>query len=487
MTRSATLDLVAPSTLWVPPYHSTLGPEVADLCESIDFGPDAEQRLILDAVFAVDGSGRSSTRNVGLEAPRQNIKTGALKQCAIGWLFLLELRVVSWTAHEFSTAQEAFRDMCQLIESAPDLDREVKQIHRGNGDEMIELTGDRRLKFRARTKSGGRGWTGDRVVFDEAMYVTKAQTASLAPTMRAVRDPQLIFAGSGGLLESAEWRRMRDLGRAGVSPRLAYVAWADCDEWSGCADEDCSHVYGQAKGCALDDEDRWWACNTALHRGRIGVESIRADRELLDPLKFATETLGWWEDPAPVGEADDVLTGWDAAATTAAPVDPVTLGVSVSADSRTAAVVACGGGVLEVVEYRKGAGVGWVPGRVAELRERHTVTAVGVAGNSPSASLVSHIPDVEVLTGPQVVTACQAFAQDVNEGRLGHYQPDPDSRSALGVAVPAAVRKLSGDGWRWSLAGSPTDISPLLAAVVARHLWATVDSYDPLANFMPTT
>ena len=57
MTLSGTRDLVAPSTLWVPPYHSTLGPEVAELCESVGFGPDVEQRLILDAVFAVDGSG----------------------------------------------------------------------------------------------------------------------------------------------------------------------------------------------------------------------------------------------------------------------------------------------------------------------------------------------------------------------------------------------------------------------------------------------
>ena len=55
----------------------------------------------------------------------------------------------------------------------------------------------------------------------------------------------------------------------------------------------------------------------------------------------------------------------------------------------------------------------------------------------------------------------------------------------LNDAVAGARRRFAGDGWRWTRVGSDTDISPLYAVTVARHLWATADHYDPLANFMP--
>ena len=66
------------------------------------------------------------------------MKTGTLKQGALGWMFLLDRRLIVWSAHEFSTAQEAFRDMLELVEGTPELDRKVKAVHRANGDEAIE-------------------------------------------------------------------------------------------------------------------------------------------------------------------------------------------------------------------------------------------------------------------------------------------------------------------------------------------------------------
>ena len=83
-------------------------------------------------------------------------------------MFLLDRRLIVWSAHEFSTAQEAFRDMLELVEGTPELDRKVKAVHRANGDEAIELLNGCRLKFKARTKAGGRGLTGDVVILDEA-------------------------------------------------------------------------------------------------------------------------------------------------------------------------------------------------------------------------------------------------------------------------------------------------------------------------------
>ena len=300
---SAAPSLTAPAWLWAPPASDTLGPEVADLATLAGFEPDPEQAAALDVIFAFNGA-KTAARDVAIVCPRQNMKTGLLKMCALGWLFITEDALTVWSAHEFGTALEAFRDMCALIENTPDLEREVGHIHRTSGAEAIELRDGRRLRLKARTKGGGRGLTGNRIVLDEAMYLKPEHMGALVPTLRAVPDPQLVYAGSAGMLTSDVWRSVRDRGRAGGDPSLAYIEYADPDEWACVGD--CLHAPG-TEGCAMDDEARWGRSNPALG-GRIDIESLRADRRTLPPLEFARETLGWWEDPPDLG-VDDVLLG----------------------------------------------------------------------------------------------------------------------------------------------------------------------------------
>ena len=45
-------DLVRPAWLTVPEYTFTRGGEVIDLCESVGWGCDPEQRMMLNAMFA---------------------------------------------------------------------------------------------------------------------------------------------------------------------------------------------------------------------------------------------------------------------------------------------------------------------------------------------------------------------------------------------------------------------------------------------------
>ena len=42
------------------------------------------------------------------------------------------------------------------------------------------MPGGQRIKFKARTNSGGRGLTGDKVILDEAMFLMPSQMGSLA-------------------------------------------------------------------------------------------------------------------------------------------------------------------------------------------------------------------------------------------------------------------------------------------------------------------
>ena len=111
---SPTALLAEPAFCHIPPYDRTDGPEVAELARLAGLPPDPAQELALDAIFAQKG-GRSAAFEVALIASRQNIKTATFKMAALGWLFITGERLVVWSAHEFRTAQEAFRDLEELV------------------------------------------------------------------------------------------------------------------------------------------------------------------------------------------------------------------------------------------------------------------------------------------------------------------------------------------------------------------------------------
>lgn len=458
MTRSAALDLVPPTFQWMPDFGVTLGDEVADLASLAGFPPDPEQRLALDMLFALSPAGKAAVRDLAICAPRQNLKTGFLKQAALGWLFITEQRLVVWSAHEFSTSQEAFRDMAQIIESCPDLDREVQQIHYGNGEEAIELVGDRRLKFKARTKAGGRGLTGDKVVLDEAMYLRAAHMGALVPTLRAVKDPQLILAGSAGMVDSQVWRSYRDRGRAGGDGGLGYLEYSDPTP-GGCGLPDCTHLVGVAD-CALDDRKRWWACNTALGR-RITEETLAADRRTLPPAEFARETLGWWEDP-PQGSAIFDMPRWHELAGDATLQDPVTFSVEIPLDRSRAFIGASDGRQVEIAHRAQG--TDWV----VSWLERNRGPVVIDAGNE-AASLIPALEKaglrVHKVNGAERAQACGGFFDAVTQGTVSHLD-DPEVTAAL----TSAAWKDVGDGARaFSRRRSAGDISALYAVTLALH------------------
>lgn len=459
--------LVAPAFSWMPEYRDTLGPEVVEVSRMAGFDPDPEQRMALDWTFAFGAAGKVAVRDFGICAPRQNLKTGYLKMCALGWLYITEQRLIVWSAHEFATAQESFRDMCQLIEDCPDLDAEVKAIHRGNGEEAIELSGDRRLRFKARTKSGGRGLTGSKVVLDEAMYLTPTHMGALVPTLRAVPDPQLVLAGSAGMVSAAVWRGYRDRGRVGDDPKLGWLEWADPDP-GGCRAGNCDHALHRT-GCALDDRARWWSCNTALGR-RITEDTLAADRRNMTPAEFARETLGWWEDPPAGGGVLD-LDLWASLAVGTKPMARPFFSVEVALD-RSVAVIGAAWTVkdrphLEVVEDHPG--VAWVVPRLTELARRYNAGGVVLDAGTEAAGLGDDLESkglrvIKAATADRVA-ACGGFYDAATAAGLTH-NGDP----AVTDAIAAARWKDVGEGARvFSRRKSAGDIKALYAVVLALH------------------
>jgi len=474
--------LVEPAFCTFPEYPKTLGPEISDLATLAGFAPDPEQRHALDLIFAMRPDNRVAAFEVAVVCSRQNLKTGLFKMAALGWLFLMEQRLVVWSAHEFRTAQEAFRDITELIQGCEYLDREVRNIYRGNGDEAIELRGGQRLIFKARTKGGGRGLSGDKVVLYEAFALQPYHMGALLPTLSARPDPQVVYGSSAGLVESSVLRGIRDRGRLGGDPSLAYLEW--CDDLPGdCLEPNCQHGL-MARGCRLDDVARWARSNPAMGR-RITVEYIAAERRALPPAEFARERLGWWDDPD--DQAEQFLAAWLACtdATSVAAGRPV-FAVDVSPGSRSAAVVAAtrrpdGRPHLELVEHRPG--VDWLPGRCEQLKaEEPLAWILDPAG--PAGALLPDLAEVGVephqMTARELGQACEGLTSAASVGAVAHLG-DP----ILTGAISGAGRRDIGDGlWAWSRRKSGTDICPLVAATEAAWLLSTQPAeYDLLQSF----
>ena len=81
--------------------------------------------------------------------------------------------------------------------------KRVKTVTRSHGDEGVELTTGQRLRFVARSRSSGRGFTGDCVILDEAFNLNAEDMAALLPTLAARPNPQVWYASSAGMATKA--------------------------------------------------------------------------------------------------------------------------------------------------------------------------------------------------------------------------------------------------------------------------------------------
>ncbi|MEV1321967.1 hypothetical protein AB0J14_38465 [Micromonospora arborensis] len=466
MNAVAGLEAVRPAYLWVPPRLSSAGAEAVDLARMAGVGIDPEQELVIDAILSEQAGGRWAALEAAIVLSRQNGKTmNVILPIVLADLFLFGAGLIAWTAHRFVTTQEAFRVLRAVVETTPMFSRRLKRLSAGNGEEEIEFHGGARVKFLARSKTGGRGLSGDRVVLDEAFALEPEHMGSLLPTLSARPNPQVIYGSSAGLKQSQILRAIRNRGRAGGDPSLVYAEF--CAPEGGCREDDCDHRLG-AVGCALDDRENWRAANPAILRGRIREEFVAAERRALPPEEFARERLGWWDDP--VGQSAVPLESWaNCRDEDSVPSGRPVFAIDVAPGSKSAAIVAAmyrpdGLPHLEVVAHAPT--TDWVVGQALELlKHRPLDWVLDPAG--PAGALLPQLAEVGIeprqLSTRDLGQACEAFGATVAAQALRHLN-DP----VLARAIASAGRRDIGDGlWAWSRRKSTADICPLVAATVA--------------------
>src|SRR3982751_335702 len=403
--------------LWLPrlahyppaPYSS--GPEFTELAASAGLVLDDWQAWVLQVGLGERPDGKWASFQNTVVVARQNGKDGIFEALGLGWLFLTGERLIGHSAHEYKTAMEAFRRLVGLIENTDDLRRKVKKIINTNGEEGIELLDGRRMRFLARSKGAGRGFSFDKMIWNEAYALTAAQVDAVLPTMSARPNPQLWLMSSPPLdVTSGEaLNRARKAGTNGA-PGVVYLDYgADMtlERIGPCANPGCSHQAGAEPGCALDDRELWARVNPAYPH-RIGDEAIERERATMDPIGFARERLGVW--PPDLSEGFTVisrrqwerledstppeLTGkpWAAVSVSPRSAGPVRFSISI-AQRRTD-----GKAHLELI--LSGAGTASIPGALAKFVKKNPGAGVVIDPGSPAGSIISDVQaaGVEVTT-----------------------------------------------------------------------------------------
>jgi phage terminase large subunit-like protein len=123
-----------------------MAPDAVELAAIAGLTLDPWQDHVLQGALGYTATGRHSAPEVGLVVPRQNGKTALVEVVILAAIFLARLEVV-YTAHLMATSRRVRARIQQLIESTPDLEREVKQIRVSNEEQSIELKSRARIDF----------------------------------------------------------------------------------------------------------------------------------------------------------------------------------------------------------------------------------------------------------------------------------------------------------------------------------------------------
>jgi len=461
------MAMIRPRFESVPDYVSSAGEEAVDLAAMAGLVLDPWEADVLTKSLGEKANGKWAAFEVGAVVPRQNGKGSILEARELAGLFLLGERLLIHSAHQFDTSLEAFARLLDLIENTPELSRLVKRVSRSHGEEGIRLTNGQRIRFRTRTKGGGRGFSCDCLMLDEAMFLAETAHGALLPTLSARPNPQVWYTGSAvdqlvhehGVVLA----RVRERGLA-HEDGLAYF------EWSAPATS-----LSQVDEAFASNRDNWELANPGMGI-RIAASHIALEQRAMDPRTFAVERLGvgdWPRTDGVVGQTMITKEQWAGLLDERSRLqDPVCLAFDVSPDRSRCSVAAAGrnqDGILHVEITDCKRGTAWLVERIVALVERHDPISIVCDGYGPAASLVTALEEAEVrvitVSAGEHGQACGRLVDFVHEKELRHL-----GSAELSAAVEGAVTRPLGDAWAWSRKSSAIDISPLVAATLA--VWA---------------
>lgn len=462
-----------------PTITGSFGPEAVELAALAGLQLEDWQVAGLELMLSIRADGKWACREYGEMLGRQQGKTTGLgAPRALAGLFLLGEQLIMWSSHEYKTSIEAFLRVKAALTTlgepagqnqiALDEGRIMVKVNNTNGEEGFALSTGQRLRFIARSKGSGRGFSGDCNLIDEAFAYERIHQSALAPTMLARPNPQTIYLSSPPLngLSGEVLYALRERAEKG-DERLGWRDWG-----LDVLLDDVENMSGRERRAFLDDRDKWTATLPALGRGRVTDEAIDQLRRELSDRDFARELLGCWPKQAvSQGDVIDLALWRDRADPDSMPGDALVFAIDASPGGRTAAIASSGRRDddrlhVKVVDYHPG--TGWVVKRIKELRDRWEPKKILLDPAGPAGALVADLNlagvDVEFVTGREMAQACGALINDLTEDRIRHADTD-----ALNDAVAQATSRPAADAWVWNKKDLTADICPLVAVTAAAH------------------
>jgi hypothetical protein len=455
-------DQVPRISCW-PEYETSRGAEAIELCRAAGLVLDEHQQFVVERMLGLRSDGTFACFEVGVVEPRQNGKGGIIEARELAGVELLREELLIHSAHEYATALEAFYRMLALLETA---DVKIRKVRNAHGEQGIDFANGSRLRYRTRTRGGGRGFSCDFLGLDEGMFLPEFAHGALLPTMSARPNPQVLYTGSAVDQESHDngvvLARVRERGISGEDKRLGYCEWSlEYDNPEKVPDE------------IAGDVAAWARANPALGL-RIRPEHIASEYRSMTPRTFAVERLGVgdWPQTGRFGTfvIDPEL--WASLADKRSrALAPVVFAFDVNPLRSRSSIAVVGLREdelyhVELIEHE--IGTGWVSKRLAELDERHAPAAILCDSVGPVASLVSEVEalgvEVTTIQREEMAQACGFFFDAVERQEVRHTE-----QSELTNAIKGAAKRPLGDAWAWSRKNSQVDISPLVAATIA--LW----------------
>jgi predicted Fe-Mo cluster-binding NifX family protein len=344
--------------------------------------------------------------------------------------------------------------------------REKGGYRHANGQESINLKSGCRIAFKARTKSGARGWSGDLLVWNEAMIIPEAVVGSQKPSIRASQAPygqKTIYAGSAVDYLVHEHGVPFALIRERGKEKNSRVSW---HEW-GAPFDDPADMHADV----LQDRSWWPVANPSMPEGLILEQTMQDEIDTMPGRTVAVELANVGDWPATDGSDDYVIhiNAWDALRDLESQLqEPFVLGFDVSPERRSSIVLVGrnqnGLFHVEVQEHRPG--TDWLVARIIEMFETGRVEVVVCDGIGPAASMVQALRDsglpVTTVNSAEHGQACGRLVDMVAEGAVVHLGSDE-----LRDAIRGARSRPLGDAWAWSRKSSAVDISPLVASTLA--------------------
>jgi len=348
--------------------------------------------------------------------------------------------------------------------------------------EAVRFANGALIQFKARTLAGGRGFSSDCLLLDEAQRLGRAAWASINSTMSARANPQVWLLGTPPTPEDdgEVFESVRASAVEGVSSTSAWLEWGlDSDHPAYLAARDA--LLANPRKWTPEIEAACWWSNPAWNT-RINREVVMGEFETYTPDQFALDRLGMWASELRASRLITVAE-WEATETTTVPDGVRSFGVAFNVDgsrmSLAGAVKHPGGVHVEVIDAHTGeveSGIGPLADWLAERWRQ--VAAIAISGQAGAAALEQALLDrrvpqrvIHVLSAPEVFAATSMFYDAVRDRTVTH--PVGAQSDHLERAVAVCDKKLRSrvtGAWSWGPTTEDGDETPLEAVSFAH--WA---------------